>query len=158
VLTVSRIEVLFNVANIGTQGDEGDDGYPWDAEDDEGNEANEDDEDIPTVDEDYRKKQPRRSGFDWLLGVRQSGYGGGSQIVAKKKKGGSDKKYVEPEPEEIEEYPEDDEEFDEEVEGGDWDDDDGAGPRYAPISVKISITKVFRHLHILIPRALKLGN
>jgi hypothetical protein len=103
--------------------------------------------DLPTIDSKSGRvmSKPRKSGspLEWLLGVKQSGYSpsgdGAQKTVAKKKKGG--RKYNEAEPEE-EEYPEA-EEYDEELTADeeDWD-DDSPESRYAPISTKISITKV----------------
>jgi hypothetical protein len=86
--------------------------------------------------------KPRKSGspFEWLMGVKTSGYSsGGSQIVAKKNK---KNKRQEPDLEE-DEFPEA-EEYDEELEGADdenWGDEQG-GSRYAPINTKITISKV----------------
>lgn len=124
------------------------DDYNWDEDDEgpsDGDKFNEE-PDLPTIDSKSGRvmSKPRKSGspLEWLLGVKQSGYspsGGARNPVAKKKKGG--KKYDEQGPEE-EEYPES-EEYDEELTADeeDWE-DDSAEARYAPISTKISITKV----------------
>jgi hypothetical protein len=124
-----------------------DDDYNWDEEDEgpsddgEGTLHNED-QGLPTIDSKSGRvmSKPRKSGspFEWLLGVKQSGFSASNQgTVAKKtKKGG--KKNIEAEEEE---YPEA-EEYDEELEADEeWEDEQG-GARYAPINTKITITKV----------------
>jgi hypothetical protein len=89
--------------------------------------------------------KPRKSGspFEWLMGIKTSGYSAGtSQTVAKKGKKG---KKNEPDLEE-DEFPET-EEYDEDLEGVDdenWGDGQ-SGSRYAPINTKITISKVHTH-------------
>jgi len=122
-----------------------DDDYNWDEEDDnsgdDGGMVNEE-PDLPTIDSKSGRvmSKPRKSGspLEWLLGVKQSGF---SPAVAKKKeKGKGNKRFEEPEAEE-EEFPES-EEYDEELTGEeDWDEDQPES-RYAPISTRITITKV----------------
>ena len=121
-----------------------DDDYNWDEEDDNSGENDgggmvNEETDTPTIDSKSGRvmSKPRKSGspLEWLLGVKQSGF---SPAVAKKK-GKGNKRLQEPEAEE-EEFPES-EEYDDEVAEDDWDEDQSE-PRYAPISTKITITKV----------------
>jgi len=121
-----------------------DDDYNWDEDDDnsgdDGGMVNEE-PDLPTIDSKSGRvmSKPRKSGspLEWLLGVKQSGF---SPAVAKKKGGKGNKRFEEPEVEE-EEFPES-EEYDEELTGEeDWDEDQPES-RFAPISTKITITKV----------------
>jgi hypothetical protein len=144
-LTTS-VTVAFSISAANFDNDMEDD-YNWDEDDEgpsdggEGNIVNED-PDLPTIDSKSGRvmSKPRKSGspFEWLLGLKTSGYGGGSQqVVAKKNK---KSKKADPEPEE-DEFPETEEEFDEELEGEEWEDEQG-GSRFAPINTKITISKV----------------
>jgi len=121
-----------------------DEDYNWDEDDensgDDGGIVNEE-SDLPTIDSKSGRvmSKPRKSGspLEWLLGVKQSGF---SPAVAKKKGGKGNKRYEGPEAEE-EEFPES-EEYEEELTGEeDWDEDQPES-RFAPISTKITITKV----------------
>ena len=121
-----------------------DDDYNWD-EGDEGPEGGEggmvnEDEDLPTIDSKSGRvmSKPRKSGFEWLLGVKTSGFTPGQRQDVTAKKGKKDRKY-EREPEE-EEFAES-EEYEEELTEEDWDEDQTEA-RYAPINTKITITKV----------------
>jgi hypothetical protein len=120
------------------------DDYNWDEDDEEpsgGRSSFDKDMDLPTIDsKSGRVVKPRKSGspLEWLLGVKSSGFTPqGQQSSAKKNKKG---KKFEAGPEE-EEYPES-EEYDEEITRDDEWEDDQTEARYAPISTKISITKV----------------
>jgi hypothetical protein len=120
------------------------DDYNWDEDDEDvsgGRSAWDKDADLPTIDsKSGRVVKPRKSGspFEWLLGVKSSGFTPGQQqTVAKKYKKG---KKFESELEE-KEYPEE-EQYDEEIAGDEEWDDDQSEARYAPISTKITITKV----------------
>jgi hypothetical protein len=138
--------VSFSVS-AATFDNDGEDDYNWDEEDEgsdgEGGLLNEDSS-LPTIDSKSGRvmSKPRKSGspFEWLMGVKTSGYSAGnSQIVAKKGKKG---KKNDPELEE-DEFPET-EEYDEDLEGVDeerWDDDQ-SDPRDTPINTKITISKV----------------
>ena len=144
-LAYNSITVTFSISAANFDNEMEDD-YNWDDEDEgpsdsgEGALANED-QDFPTIDSKSGRvmSKPRKSGspFEWLLGVKTSGYTGGSQPILSKKNKKSGKKFEEPEEEEFPEA----EEYDEELEAEEeWEDEQG-GSRYAPISTRIQIAK-----------------
>jgi len=143
--------VTFSISAANFDNDLEDD-YNWDDEDegpsDEGSLVNEEPE-APTIDSKSGRvmSKPRKSGspFEWLLGVKTSGYTSGGQPILAKKNKKPGKQQGGPEEEEYPEQEDYDEELDDEE---DWEDSQG-GARYAPISTRIQITKASNHKYMV---------